>query len=163
MFDPQNGTWKRTAHMINGRYGHALLATNGKLYAVGGYAADTYEQMAKVEMFDPVKASWTAVAHMLTARAGFGAGVGSDGALYVAGGSVLAPDTVTDKAERYDPVKNTWTAIPPMPTTRQNCGGGVIGGFFYVLGGSGGEFFEDLRSTDQFTINAVLPVGRTVR
>lgn len=124
-----------------------LLASGGKLFAIGGFAEATYEPMAEVEVFDPAVGHWAPVARMAIARAEFGSAVGPDGVICVAGNY---GDSDSDSG--YDPKLDRWFSVTSMPVPRTNCAAGVLGDSFYVLGGSGGKFFEPLRSTDRLVL-----------
>src|SRR5216684_4515631 len=92
------GSWATRASMPTARYGLGLAAaSNGKLYAVGGYDGST--SLTTVEEYDPASNSWVTRAAMPTAHCCFGFVAASNGKLYaVDSGSV----------EEYDPATNTW-------------------------------------------------------
>eukprot|EP01027_Heterolobosea_sp_BB2_P000923 GEZU01001382.1.p2 GENE.GEZU01001382.1~~GEZU01001382.1.p2 ORF type:complete len:191 (+),score=46.00 GEZU01001382.1:66-575(+) len=100
------------ARMCTPRYGHALVALDGVMYAIGG--ANTYNQFIKsdmvldsVERFDPAKGIWEPVAPMNTKRFAASA-CATNGFIFVFGGHDGNRCLCT--VEKYNPKTNTWTA-----------------------------------------------------
>ena len=52
-YDPDTNTWSLLANMNITRCDHALFSLNGKIYAIGGYDADS------VEVYNPDDNTWT--------------------------------------------------------------------------------------------------------
>ena len=89
VYNPATDTWSVLAPMPTARYGLALVAASGRLYALGG-SSTPGQALATVESYDPIANSWRTEPSMPTARALVGAtvldgtirdsgGVGSDG------------------------------------------------------------------------------------
>jgi hypothetical protein len=130
-FDVIDVPWKSKASMSTSRFGVAVCAANGKIYAVGG-SDGTEIYYDKVEEYDPSTDTWAAKSPMPTAR-GRLAAVSINGKIYVIGGM----DTigVSDKLEEYDPATDIWTTKAPMLTPRENLIAGALNGKIYVIGG----------------------------
>ena len=70
-YDPLTNAWTDVAPMGTRRYILGLAVVQGKLYAVGGFAARA--ALATAEAFDPQQNRWEAVAPLAQARGSFGA------------------------------------------------------------------------------------------
>ena len=62
-FDPQTRAWQRKADLEAARRNHALVAIGGKLYALGGYRANS-----DVERYDPATDAWETMAPNSSSR-----------------------------------------------------------------------------------------------
>ncbi|HLH22149.1 MAG TPA: kelch repeat-containing protein [Chloroflexota bacterium] len=108
-------TWAPRTPMLTGRAGLGVAtATNGKLYAIGGYDGTNF--LATVEEYDPSSNTWTNCggsptanhcSAMPTARSDLKVAAAANGKLYAIGGG-NASGTLTT-VEQYDPSTNTWT------------------------------------------------------
>ncbi len=136
VFDPDTGKWSnRTAPPLQLDYRSGAVI-DGKLYVVGGQAADG-QRTGALYVYNPATDKWTAKAPMPTARSQAAAAV-LDGKLYVLGGH--DSNKVLDTVECYDPANDRWSALPPLPTPRYFLGAAVVGRTIYALGGQdGGE------------------------
>eukprot|EP01051_Picozoa_sp_SAG22_P002855 SAG22_NODE_131_length_18561_cov_10.941387_11_plen_434_part_00 len=81
-YDVAAGTWSALAPMPTARYGLGLTATDGILYAVGGYNGNN---LNTAEAYDAAAGTWSALAPTPTAREGLGL-TAADGILYGVGG-----------------------------------------------------------------------------
>lgn len=88
-YDPAADSWSSLAPMPTARHGLSLVASNGRLYAIGGSTADG-KPLATVESYDPAGDSWRAEPALTMARALSGAVALSDGTILVTGG--FGPD-----------------------------------------------------------------------
>jgi N-acetylneuraminic acid mutarotase len=61
-------TWTQKADMPTARLGLATSVVDGKIYAIGGYAAAVSPGMRTVEEYDPATDTWTTKAPMPTGR-----------------------------------------------------------------------------------------------
>lgn len=121
--------WTELAPMHFARGGHALIADQGKLYAIGGnnYAVD----IAEVEAYDPDANSWTVISSLPMPRnhvSGFVIGTQA----CVAGGR----SPTTARVDCLDVVTKTWSRLPDLP--QPTSGGGAatfLGGGVVVAGG----------------------------
>jgi len=121
--------WTELAPMHYARGGHALIAAQGKLYAVGGNTARA--NVGPVESYDPATDTWTVVTSLPDPRnhlMGFVFG----GQVCVAGGR----SPTTARVDCFDPAKSAWSSLPALP--QPTSGGGAAafnGGDVVVLGG----------------------------
>src|SRR5665811_2043779 len=128
-------SWAPRAQMPTPREHLAVVASDGRIYAIGGRASgDEGERFAAAaEVYDIVTDQWKTLPELPTPRGGF-PGVFTQGQVVVLGGErgTRAFDTV----EAYDPARGEWRALPPMPTARHGLAAVVIGGAIYAIGGS---------------------------
>lgn len=97
--------------MLQYRYLHGLVASNNRLYAIGGQ--DRNNVLNSVECYQPEENSWKCLASMNKCRAAPGVAVLGN-YLYVVGGSQSYGNgwmDGTDTVERYDIEKNEWTLV----------------------------------------------------
>ena len=128
-YDPAPDTWASRAPMPTARYGLALAAaSNGKLYAAGGFnGSGTFYN--RVEEYDPASNSWATRTGMPAARIGLGRAAASNGKLSAVGGSNTTGRL--SRVDEYNPATDSWTPRAPMPTARDGLGlvtGGLEGG-----------------------------------
>lgn len=153
-YDPVLQTWTALPPMPTRRLAHNLVASGGRLYAIGGATTpvdlplDTVSNV--VEEFDPATQSWRTRAPMPTARA-LAAAVELDGRIVVAGGDAVRGYTSFDPVtavESYDPATDTWTALPPLPRARARVHAFVFQGRLYV----GGDEVHLTGTTDELDV-----------
>ncbi|MCU0938979.1 MAG: hypothetical protein MUC86_07495 [Burkholderiaceae bacterium] len=135
VYDPQTDTWSNAPPMPTARMGLALIAANGKVYAIGGSTDGFNNATGTVEAFDPATQAWTPRAAMPTARH-FAAAALVNGRIVVAGGRAQATDLLST-VESFDPATNTWATGAPMPTARRELAGVELGGRLLAVGGYG--------------------------
>lgn len=95
MFEPRSGIWSEAADLPTPRWGHALVAANGLLYAIGGQTSDALHGVDMVEAFDPFANRWSK-APPLTGKRRYIAATAVGDAIYVMGG---ADDRLLDRVE----------------------------------------------------------------
>ena len=121
--------WTELASMHFARGGHALIALEGKLYAVGGNTARS--NVAPVEAYDPASNAWSVVTSLPDPRNHL-MGFVLKGTFCVAGGR----SPTTPRVDCYDPATGLWSSLPGLP--QATSGGGAAsfaGGDVVVLGG----------------------------
>ncbi len=126
--------WRTRASMPTARSPGVAEATNGKIYAIGGYDGSDY--LSTVEEYDPATDTWTIRASMPTARSGIGVAAASNGKVYAIGG--YDGSDYLAMVEAYDPATDSWTTRASMPTARS--GAAVVAasnGRIYAIGGTG--------------------------
>jgi N-acetylneuraminic acid mutarotase len=142
MYDPASDTWTVLPPMLIPRSEFALVASNGKLYAIGGYYSDpqgqTYQWLNTVEAYDPVSGIWSSKASLPNGLGSHGAVSLDNGHIYVFGGRT-AGFVATNAVVKYDPDANSWTSAGTMGTSRFNFG--IVkasGENIYLVGGNTG-------------------------
>jgi len=131
VYDPATDTWTRKADMLTGRDCTAMVALDGKIYAIGG-AVGGYLGRSIVEQCDPVTDTWTRKADMPTYLWGLCANV-VNGKIYAFGGRSTSKAR-SDMFE-YDPVTDTWTGKADMPLATSEMASVVLGDKIIVIGG----------------------------
>jgi WD40 repeat protein len=111
IYDPESGTWTRTASTMTERATLTLLG-DGRILATGGNEPDNGAPAASAEIYDPETGVWSATGSMITARIGHTATLLADGTVLVAGG------TDDGSAELYDPISGTWRPTGSMVEAR---------------------------------------------
>jgi formylglycine-generating enzyme required for sulfatase activity/N-acetylneuraminic acid mutarotase len=126
-----NYFWTLRANMPTPRQWVGLAAaTNGKIYAIGGYDGSV---LNLVEEYDPASDTWTGRANMPTSRSAFGAATAPNGKIYAIGGW---NNSYLSTVEEYDPVNNTWATRASMPTARYGLAVATgSNGKIYAVGG----------------------------
>jgi hypothetical protein len=121
--------WSELAAMHFARGGHALVAVQGKLFAIGGNSSRG--NVAAAEVFDPATNAWTVLSSLPAPRnhvSGFVLGTKA----CVAGGR--SPNT--GRIDCIDAVDGSWSRLPDVP--RATSGGGAtsfVGGVVVMMGG----------------------------
>jgi N-acetylneuraminic acid mutarotase len=121
--------WTELAAMHFVRGGHALVAVQGKLYAIGGNSSRG--NVAAAEVFDPAANAWTVLSSLPSPRnhvSGFVLGTKA----CVAGGR--SPNT--GRIDCIDALDGSWSRLPDVP--RATSGGGAtsfVGGAVVMMGG----------------------------
>ncbi|MCW5848577.1 MAG: hypothetical protein KIT87_00560 [Anaerolineae bacterium] len=134
VFDPNTATWTERSPLPTARQSLAVVAANGKLYAIGGQDRNG-QPLAVVEEYTPGADAWTRRAAMPTARSGLAAAV-VNGKIYAIGGQAA---TILATVEEYDPATDTWTTRAALPTPRVFLGAASRGNLVYAIGGWGGR------------------------
>jgi RNA polymerase sigma factor (sigma-70 family) len=159
----EGDTWVKKADMPTARGILSTSVVDGKIYAIGGYAANGMS-IKTVEKYDPAKDAWTKKTDMPTARNWFSTSV-VDGKIYAIGGGsevVIGFSTV----EIYDPATDTWTKGSDMPTGRRGLSTSVVNGKIYAIGGDN-RFGPSLSTVEEYdpvkdiwTEKSDMPTGR---
>ncbi|MCX7749567.1 MAG: S8 family serine peptidase [Clostridia bacterium] len=131
-YDPATNTWTSKTPMTTARFRHCMVALNGKLYAIGGSAANG-ESIASVEEYNPGTNQWTPIASMNDSRSYFSAAVVNN-KIYVMGG-LNADSFELGTVEEYDPGTGIWTNKSDMLNPRTVFGTAVVNGKIYTIGG----------------------------
>src|SRR6478672_11359519 len=118
------------------------VASNGKLYVIGGW--DDGKARGVTYEYDPVTDKWTKKAPMPW-PAHHGALAAANGKIYVMGGFIPPKDTAIpvggawepiDNAWEYNPATDSWKSLPPLPGKRGSAVAAEVGGKIYVIGGA---------------------------
>jgi N-acetylneuraminic acid mutarotase len=116
----------------------ATGASNGQIYAIGGYYNfESPPQLSVNEAYNPGTNLWTEQAPMPTERLNLGVVLARNGQIYAIGGETgLAPYPVFNTVEVYNPTSNTWATAASLPEPRSAFGAAVgQDGTIYIFGG----------------------------
>lgn len=135
------GTWEDQTQMPTPRYALAVVALNGKIYAIGGVSNTQIESSSANERYDPQTNRWTIMAQLPTPSS-YCATVACKGKIYILGGLTQngseSTNLVTNQV--FDPLTNSWTQMAPIPGyTWIGCSATEVQGKIYLLGGGDGR------------------------
>ncbi|MFT7811157.1 kelch-like protein 31 [Arapaima gigas] len=164
-YDPRFNTWLHLTSMRQRRTHFSLVASGGRLYAIGGRNSEGL--LATVESYLPSSNSWQPRAPLDVPRCCHASAVLPSGHILVTGGYVSR--AYSRSVVSYDPESDIWVERAELSTARGWHCATTLGGKVYVVGGSqlgpGGErvdvlslevFFPD---TGEWSYGAALPVG----
>lgn len=131
LFRLDGASWTELRPMRQPRGGHALIAFESRLYAIGGNTVSA--NVAAVEMYDPAFGAWTDLGSLPAPRnhvAGFAVG----GSVCVAGGR--SPNTA--RVDCFNPETRAWARLPDLPRPTSGAGAATLeagDGTVVVMGG----------------------------
>ncbi|XP_074650616.1 kelch-like protein 8 isoform X2 [Tubulanus polymorphus] len=132
-YDLRKDRWFNIGEMNTRRRHVGVVATGGKLYAIGGY--NGIHHLNSGEVFDPQTNKWKYISPMGTPRRGIAlASLG--GPLYAIGG--LDNSMCFNIVERYDIQSDSWSCVACMIKHRGGVGVATLKGYLYAVGGNGG-------------------------
>jgi len=131
--------WQARAPLPTPRQGLALVAYEGRVYAIGGESADGAS--GAIERYDPEADDWTTLADKPTAVADVAAAL-IGGEIYVPGGRTLS-GSPTAVVEAYNPETNAWEARAPLPAALSAYALAALEGKLYLFGGWDGSAYLD--------------------
>jgi hypothetical protein len=136
-YDTFRNEWIQLPSMSSKRVGaSSIVAENGIVYIIGGYAKHPDKPLATGECFDPRKGEWRPIAELSQGR--FGHSIASCGkCLYVIGGD--SRRNLVSGIERYDTESDSWMTVGLLP--RPVAGGRTLErhGKLYLIGGDIGS------------------------
>jgi len=133
-YDFRTGRWTRLAPMPTPRHHVALVALDGKLYAIGGRAEGDFSSRA-VERYDPRTDRWTSLRPMPQGVGG-PAVTAAGGRIVVAGGGDDAERWISPASWSYDPEQDRWTRLADLGEPRHGAALAAARGRAYVFGGA---------------------------
>jgi N-acetylneuraminic acid mutarotase len=152
--------WISLAPVLTPRQEVAVAEAGGRIYLIGGIAAD-HSILASVEEYDPSTNRWRFVAPLPRPRH-HAAAVGIGELVYVIGGFGSVAFDPQDSVYRYDTVRNEWSEVAPLPEVRAALAAVSIDGRIYAVGGvpdtQALAMYEP--ATDVWTPLAPMPTGR---
>jgi hypothetical protein len=121
VYDPETGSWSRTADSINTfRSATATALSDGHVLVAGAGGAE-WNSGITAALYDAATASWTATGTMVTPRFYHTATLLQDGRVLVSGGANGEyGGNVLALAELYDPASGTWSATGAMSAARSH-------------------------------------------
>ena len=126
------GSWQHGAPMPTARSEMRVAVVDGIFYVPGGFGG-----LTDFAAYDPANDSWTVLApmpepahHMMAA--------GHDGKVFVFGGARSMAWQAEASIFLYDPAAGAWTLAGSMPERRVGGEAVSLGGFIYLVGGTGG-------------------------
>ena len=130
-YDPELNKWEQLSSLKQKRNGNHLVASNGCLYAMGGYDGKT--RLSSVERLNGLGQSWKSVSSMQTPRCWFAA-VSFDDVIYVIGGRNHGFDALKS-VEKYDCIADKWVYVSEMNIERWGHSACVAYNTIFVVGG----------------------------
>jgi N-acetylneuraminic acid mutarotase len=154
------GTWAPAPPMLQARAAHAVVESEGMVYALAGTGA-TGRPVLEVERFDG--AAWTQVTTIPeTGGLNAPAAAALDGRIYLIGGFTGTSNLPTGRVSVYHVAAGIWTEAAPLPRPRGGHAAVVRAGLVHVFGG--GDDQQTLADhsvydpvTDTWRIAAPLP------
>jgi DNA-binding CsgD family transcriptional regulator/N-acetylneuraminic acid mutarotase len=136
-FRAETSRWTHLADLPTSRTRLALVAYNGRLFAIGG----DWETgvTGQLEMYSPDTDTWTAGAPKPTPVSNIGAAV-VGGRIYVPGGCIGLTG-LTDRLEIYSPADNAWTQGASLPSPLCAYALSTVDDKVYLFGGWDGQSF----------------------
>ena len=147
VFRLDGSQWTEMAPMHFARGGHALIASAGELYAIGGNT--TRGNVAAMEAYDAAANMWTVLPALPQPR-NHVAGFVSEGLVCVAGGR----SPTTARVDCYDPARRAWSRLPDLPRASAGGGAAMIG---ISAVAAGGEDSSETRIIDQLVFYSGSP------
>jgi DNA-binding CsgD family transcriptional regulator/N-acetylneuraminic acid mutarotase len=124
--------WQALAPMLKARMHFALVATGGKLFAIGGHTKGGIT--GAVERYDPAEDRWTTLNASKPTRVSHIGAAAIDGQIYVPGGWTAQKEP-TAVVERYDLANETWDQVASLPRPLLAYALAVHKGKIYLFGG----------------------------
>uniref|UniRef100_UPI00398F118B kelch-like protein 26 isoform X2 n=1 Tax=Pristiophorus japonicus TaxID=55135 RepID=UPI00398F118B len=134
-YSPRRNEWTNVCGLKRRTWGHAGVASGGKLYISGGYGI-TVEDKKSLHCYSPETDLWEFKAPMHEPRV-LHSMVGAYGRIYALGGRMDHVDHCFDvlAVEYYIPETDQWTSVSPMRTGQSEAGCCVLQRKIYVVGG----------------------------
>ncbi|XP_058791970.1 uncharacterized protein LOC131664688 [Phymastichus coffea] len=134
-YDPRARSWRSEADMLTCRQNFGLVASDGKIFAIGGQSSDGLA-LKTVEAFDPLAGEWTVRRSMRIARIG-PATVKYDARIWVAGGMTNSSrEPITRDVECYNAIANVWYVMEPLLSPRCFSCLHVVADRLFIIGGA---------------------------
>ena len=124
--------WENLGPMIEPRWGHRMVAHDGRLYVIGGRGPT-----GRVLIYTP-GTGWTTGAAMPRPRDHLSL-VAVDGRIWAIGGR--DPRSLP-RVDIYDPAADSWQPGPDLPTPTSGAAEGAINGVIFVYGGEEPSFLD---------------------
>ncbi len=133
----ETSRWTHLADLPTSRTRLALVAHNGRLFAIGGDRESGVT--GQVEIYSPDTDSWSTGAPKPTPVSNIGAAV-VEGRIYVPGGCI-GLTSLTDRLEVYSPADDSWTEGARLPSPLCAYALATVDEDVYLFGGWDGQRF----------------------
>ena len=130
-YTPRANSWARLPDAPVARGAHALAASGGRLYAIGGVLADG-AVTSRLDVYDIRRRRWTRGPDMGQAREHLGAAA-AGGFVYAVAGRAAGGNFRT--LERFDPRRRRWDRLPAMKRERGGNSAAAAAGRIVAFGG----------------------------
>jgi Kelch motif len=142
--------WEMLAEMIEPRWGHRMVAHDGRLYVVGGRGSSS-----RVLIFTPGR-GWSVGADM--------PGLRDHLSVIVAGGRIWAmggrdPGSVA-RVDIYDPAADRWQPGPELPHPTSGAAEAAVDGVIFIFGGEEPHFLRGHVNDRHWKLDTRGPVPR---
>jgi N-acetylneuraminic acid mutarotase len=157
--------WVAKAQLPFARAEASAVTAGGKIYVIGGNAADR-DATGITQEYDPIANRWRDRAPMPDIASHAGAAV-VNGKIYVVGGFVANVHAgAMTRVFEYDPGADRWRALAPLPSPRGSPGVVALDGKIHAIGGrdrqkrtvATHEIYDP--ATNTWSVAAPLPVAR---
>merc|ERR1719447_907441 len=128
--------WQRIADLHTGRFQAAVVAFEGRIWAIGG--CESWSPLNSLEIYDPSTDSRSIGPSLNTPRRGCGLAV-LKGRIWAVGGTDGTASMCT--TEVLDMVENAWHPGPTMTFCRGNVSVAVVNEQLWAVGGFSGKNF----------------------
>ncbi len=169
IYDPATNSWSTTAPLPEGRHHAGIVALDGFLYVIGGFAKSgfsVWQAVSTVYQYNPATQTWRELKAMPTARGALGVTV-CQGKIYATGG--YDGEQNASATEIYDPHTDTWTIAAPLQAPRDHLAVATVDDKIYAIGGRSNLKYKQNTSvveaydpsTNQWQYKASLPTARS--
>ncbi len=131
VLDLAKGTWS-TAPGSAKREHLAVIATGGRIYALGGRLGGYDANLATFEAYSPATGVWERLPPVPEPRGGTGAAF-AGGMIVTVGGE--APEGTISSVYGYQLATGRWRRLPDLPTARHGLAVATVRGTVYAIGG----------------------------
>jgi N-acetylneuraminic acid mutarotase len=138
--NPADRQWVSQESMPTKRAGLGLVASGGRIYAIGG-VRENNQATRLVEIYDPIANTWSEGAAKPTAAANI-SGVAVNDKIYVPGGCTNKGEALK-VLEIYDPQDDSWGKGKILPAARCGYALAALADKIYLMGGWDGQAYVD--------------------
>ncbi len=169
VYDPTRDEWFIAAALPRGANHVAVVALDGKIYALGGFIEQNRNPDTHAYVYDVATNQWSEIAPLPRPR-GAAAALALDGKIHLIGG---ASSPTQERAsvgwhEVYDPKSDKWTVRKALPGARDHVGCVTYEGRIHIIGGRFNtfEYNTDLHHVylpqqDTWEVRAPVPTARS--
>lgn len=145
--DVASRTWRTVAPVRTPREHLAVVAFEGRVWALAGRQGSLSSNLSTVEIYDPATDAWTD-GPSLPRAAGGCAAIVHGGKIYLLGGE--APDVASDELDVFDPATRTWSIAAHTPRPRHGLGLGTLGNAIVIPGGGDKPMLAAIADVDLY-------------